>query len=64
MTPYSPLSPDDRGPYGHPTKPAVNYRAYLESLASRQDEPPAPLDWLAYKNVGNLDNWKRKWAMR
>lgn len=64
MTPYSPLGTDDRGPYGHPIAPPVNYRVYLESLASWQDETPAPLSWLDVKNLDNLNRWKIKWAMR
>lgn len=49
-----------------PTEPLErsNYRLLLQLAASRQPEPPAPLDWLAYKNVKNLDKWRIKWAMR
>lgn len=44
--------------------PVTNYRLLLQLSASRQPEPPAALDWLAVKNLDNLNRWKIKWAMR
>lgn len=40
-----------------------DYRELLLKRArERQEQEPAPLSWLDYKNQQNLQTWRERWA--